>query len=364
MKIRSWIGVVVPIFAVLLAGSASSRLSTTAIAAEADKAQITLLYDAFGKTSDLQKDWGFAAFIEYGRKRILVDTGNNADVFAHNVKAKGIDLSRLDFAVVTHRHGDHTSGLNYLLSVNQRVRIYAPKENFGVFGAELPGTFLKSNDSLPPEMRYFDGKVPEKLRFGSPWPQGNFEWVTKTTEIAPGFHLILLKGSWGVDLDVMEISLAIDTPEGIVLVVGCSHPTIEKIVEAAKAAISKPIHLVFGGTHLLPAKDDEIVRIATALRDEWRVEFIAPVHCTGEAAFAALRHAFGDRYVYAGLGTTIMLGPTVKALAGRGQPRMQAMDDEDLRSYRTLMAQSDDDPERSLAQNDPGPRSLLTDRAH
>jgi len=364
MKIRSWIGVVVPIFAVLLAGSASSRLSTTAIAAEADKAQITLLYDAFGKTSDLQKDWGFAAFIEYGGKRILVDTGNNADVFAHNVKAKGIDLSRLDFAVVTHRHGDHTSGLNYLLSVNQRVRIYAPKENFGVFGAELPGTFLKSNDSLPPEMRYFDGKVPEKLRFGSPWPQGNFEWVTKTTEIAPGFHLILLKGSWGVDLDVMEISLAIDTPEGIVLVVGCSHPTIEKIVEAAKAAISKPIHLVFGGTHLLPAKDDEIVRIATALRDEWRVEFIAPVHCTGEAAFAALRHAFGDRYVYAGLGTTIMLGPTVKALAGRGQPRMQAMDDEDLRSYRTLMAQSDDDPERSLAQNDPGPRSLLTDRAH
>jgi 7,8-dihydropterin-6-yl-methyl-4-(beta-D-ribofuranosyl)aminobenzene 5'-phosphate synthase len=67
----------------------------------------------------------------------------------------------------------------------------------------------------------------------------------------------------------MEVSLAIDTPEGIVLVVGCSHPTIEKIVEAAKAAINKPIHLVFGGTHLLPARDDEIVRIALALRDQW-----------------------------------------------------------------------------------------------
>ncbi len=250
------------------------------------------------------------------------------------------------------------------MSVNQRVRIYTPKENFGVFGAELPGTFLKPNDSLPPEMRYFDGKVPGKLRFGSPWPQGNFEWVTKTTEIAPGFHLILLKGSWGVDLDVMEISLAIDTPEGIVLVVGCSHPTIEKIVEAARAAINKPIHLVLGGTHLLSAKDDEIVRIATALRDEWKVEFIAPVHCTGEAAFAALKQAFGDRYVYAGLGTTIVLGPTVKAIAESGQPRMQAMDDEDLRSYRTLLARSDDDPERSLAQNDLESHSLLTDRAH
>ncbi len=364
MKIGSWIAAVVAISAALLAGSVIPRLSATAMAAEPEKAQITLLYDAFGKTSDLQKDWGFAALIEYGGKRILVDTGNNADIFAHNVKAKGIDLARLDFAVLTHRHGDHTSGLNHLLSVNPKVRIYAPKENFGVFGAELPGTFLKTNDALPPEMRYFDGKVPEKLRFGSPWPQGNFEWITKTTEILPGFHLILLKGSWGVDLDVMEISLAIDTPEGIVLVVGCSHPTIEKIVEAAKAAINKPIHLVIGGTHLLPAKDDEIVRVAAALRDKWKIDFIAPVHCTGEAAFAALKQAFGDRYVYAGLGTTIVLGPTVRTIAEFGQPRMHAMDDEDLRSYRTLLAKSDDDQEQTQAQNDSESHGLLTDRAH
>ena len=347
MKISSSIGAVVAIASALLAGSAGPRLSTTAMAAEPDKAQITLLYDAFGKTSDLQKDWGFAAFIEYGGKRILVDTGNNADIFAHNVKAKGIDLANLDFAVVTHRHGDHTSGLNYLLSVNPHVKIYAPKENFGVFGAELPGTFLKPNDALPPDMRYFDGKVPAKLRFGSPWPDARFEWVTKTAEIAPGFHLILLKGSWGVDLDVMEISLAIDTPEGIVLVVGCSHPTIEKIVEAARAAIDKPIHLVVGGTHLLSAKDDEIARIAAALRDDWKVDFIAPVHCTGEAAFAALKQAFGDRYVYAGLGTTLTLSPIVKAVAEAGQPRMQVMDDEDLRDYRAHLTQSDDDRERT-----------------
>ena len=89
--------------------------------------------------------------------------------------------------------------------------------------------------------------------------------------MAPGFRLILLKGSWGVDLDVMEVSLAIDTPDGTVLVVGCSHPTIEKIVEAARAVIDKPIHLVFGGTHLLPAKPDEIARIVIGFFDEDRV---------------------------------------------------------------------------------------------
>ena len=231
--------------------SALTTLPGTPASAEPLPAQITVLYDAFGKTSTMTKDWGFSAFVEHGGKRILFDTGNNAEIFAHNVKAKNIDLTKLDFVVVSHRHGDHTSGLNYLMTVNPDVPIYAPKENFGVFGAALPGTFFKRDQSLPAEMRYFDGNPPEKLRFGSAWPQGKFTWVTETTEVAPGFHLIILKGSWGVDLDVMEISLAIDTPDGIVLIVGCSHPTIEKIVETAKSVTGKPIHLVVGGTHLL-----------------------------------------------------------------------------------------------------------------
>ncbi len=272
------------------------------------KDQITVLYDAFGQDSSMKKDWGFSALIEVGGKRILFDTGNNSEIFAHNVKARGIDLTRLDLVVMSHRHGDHMGGLNYLLSVNPNVTIYAPNENFGVFGSSFPGTFYRRNESLPPEMRYFDGKPPETLRFGTAWPQGNFTWIAETTEVAPGFHLILLKGPWGVDLDVMEISLGIDTPEGMVLVVGCSHPTIEKIVEAAKAAIDRPIHLVIGGLHLLPAKDVETQRIATALHDTWQVEWMAPAHCTGEPAFEILRKTFGNRYLYAGLGSTVALG--------------------------------------------------------
>ena len=162
----------VPVCAIALIGATS--------AAAQNPAQITILYDAFGKTSSMKKDWGFSAYIEYGGKKILFDTGNNAEIFAHNVQAKGIDLTKLDFAIVTHRHGDHTSGLNYLLKVNPSVKIYAPQENFGVFGAALPGAFYKRDDSLPPEMRYFDGNPPAQLRFGSPWPDANFSWVSKT----------------------------------------------------------------------------------------------------------------------------------------------------------------------------------------
>jgi 7,8-dihydropterin-6-yl-methyl-4-(beta-D-ribofuranosyl)aminobenzene 5'-phosphate synthase len=276
--------------------------------------QITILYDAFGRPSSMKKDWGFSALIEAGGKRILFDTGNNPEIFAHNVKARGIDLKRLDFVVMSHRHGDHIGGLSHLLRINPNVPIYAPKENFGVFGSSLPGSFYRQNKSLPPEMRYFDGHPPEKLHFGTPWPLGKFTWVAETRAVAPGFQLIVLKGQWGADLEVLEMSLAIDTPEGIVLVVGCSHPTIERIVEAAKEATKKPVHLVLGGLHLLPADKEQTQRIVTALHDVWNVGWIAPAHCTGEPAFEVLRRIFDDRYVYAGLGAAVTLGATIESV--------------------------------------------------
>jgi 7,8-dihydropterin-6-yl-methyl-4-(beta-D-ribofuranosyl)aminobenzene 5'-phosphate synthase len=317
-----------------------------AAAADSDNApRITILYDAFGKTSTMKKDWGFSAYIEYGGKKILFDTGNNADIFAQNVQAKGIDLTTLDFAIVSHRHGDHTSGLSYLLKVNPSVKIYAPQEAFGVFGAALPGTFYRRDEALPPEMRYFDGNPPAQLRFGSPWPEGNFTWISKNTEIAPGFDIISLTGKWGADFEMREISLAIDTPQGLVLIVACSHTMIEKIVQEAKATLNKPIHLILGGFHLLAAKDDQIKAITAFLHDDAKVDFIAPAHCTGEPAFGILKESFGDKYVYTGLGSTTVVGEKVTVKAEAGEPVKYAMDAEDYQSYRAALAGG---PYRSL----------------
>lgn len=271
-----------------------------------DHNRATILYDAFGKPSSLQKDWGFAALIEYGGKRILFDTGNNADTFAHNVKALKIDLKRLDFVVISHRHGDHTSGLNYLLTVNPGVRIYVPKETYGVFGSSLPGTFYRRAESLPPDMRYFGGVPPEAIRHGTPWTRANFVYVDSLTEVAPDIYLIPTVSETPGTLELRELSLAVKTPQGLILTTGCSHAGIEKILEAA-TAVDRHVHLVFGGLHLVTTPDAEIERIATALHEKWKIDLIAPGHCTGEPAFAALQETFGKQYLYAGLGTILKL---------------------------------------------------------
>jgi len=97
------------------------------------------------------------------------------------------------------------------------------------------------------------------MKFGAAWPRANFELVDKTTEIAPGITLIALVSDAPGTKELKELSLAVNTSEGIVLVVGCAHPGIERIVEAA-AAINPKIHLIAGGFHLVVASDDVIAK--------------------------------------------------------------------------------------------------------
>src|ERR1700738_4725728 len=288
----------------MLAGYAA--IESKAAAAPAP-ARITVLYDAFGKDATMTKDWGYAALVEVSGKRILFDTGDDPGILAKNAKAKGVDLTRLDFVVLSHRHSDHIGGFSFLQSVNPKVRIYAPKENFGVFGSDLPSTFYRKDGSLPAEMRYYGGTPPETMKFGTAFPGANIQLIDKTTEVAPGITLIALISDAPGPKELKGLSLAIYTPDGVVLVVACAHPGIEAIVaEAAK--INPHIHLIAGGFHLVVAQDPAIERVVAALHDTYKVDYIAPGHCTGEPTFAALQKAFGDRYLYAGLGTTLGVG--------------------------------------------------------
>src|SRR5215471_1888162 len=307
--------------------------------AQSSTGQITVLYDAFGKDAAMRKDWGFSALVEIAGKRILFDTGDDRDIFAANVKAKGVDLANLDFVVLSHRHSDHMAGLSHVLSVNPKVKIYAPHDGFGgIYGSSIPSSFYRKDGSLPPEMRYYDGRPPDILNLGRAWHDANIELIDKTTEIAPGITLLALVSETPGTRELKELSLAVNTPDGLVLVVGCSHPGIEKIVEAA-AAINPKIRVVAGGFHLVVASDDAIAKMVSALKDTFKVENVAPGHCTGEPTFTALKQAFGNRYIYAGVGTLLSLGPN----SGGGQRRGEgpALKPNELTTYRKLVRHED-----------------------
>lgn len=311
-----------------------SLLLAVVVKAEPDT-RLTVLYDAFGMPSELTKDWGFSLLVEYRGQQVLFDTGNNGEIFSHNVHAKGVELDKLAFAIISHRHGDHMGGLSYLISQRTELEIYAPREGFGVFGSTLPGNFYPDNAKLPAEMRYFNGQPPEQLTFGKAWPDGRFQLISTNTEIAPGMHLLALRGEWGTDLPLQELSLVLETPKGLIVIVGCSHPTIENIVATAKQSLGQPVYLVIGGTHLLPAPAREIQRIADALKTSLSVDWIAPAHCTGEPAFQILREQYKEHYLYAGLGSSITINDEGEVTASESVPSI-SMQSDDALEYRLL----------------------------
>jgi 7,8-dihydropterin-6-yl-methyl-4-(beta-D-ribofuranosyl)aminobenzene 5'-phosphate synthase len=109
----------------------------------------------------------------------------------------------------------------------------------------------------------------------------------------------------------------------------------------ASVGVAAPhIHFIAGGFHLVVAQDPAIEKVVTALHDTYKVDYIAPGHCTGEPTFAALQKAFGDRYLYAGLGTTLAVGANPRAESG--PKASNTFSQGDLRSYRKLLARSDD----------------------
>jgi 7,8-dihydropterin-6-yl-methyl-4-(beta-D-ribofuranosyl)aminobenzene 5'-phosphate synthase len=308
-------------------------------ASEIEDYTITNLYDAFGKIRDgTTKDFGFSALIKYNGKLILFDAGTNADILKNNIEALGIDLKSIDFAICSHAHGDHLNGFDYLLQVNPNVKIYLPfdfylgaKINFNIEGKEEA-----IRDSLPEEMQYFERGTNLNITInqsGRFW-NANVEYVNENIEIEPGIKLISTRspylgyGSKYPSLDTMkvfgnvdsqssdneikfvglpELSLSLSTEEGEVLVVGCSHSSVQNIIQETKEFTYKEISLLYGGYHMLPYDRNEINTIATQLKDVFGVKKIAPTHCTGHLAFKILKDTYGEDYLFAGLGERIKM---------------------------------------------------------
>lgn len=288
---------------------AAFSLSPAPAPAQDAPACVTILYDAFGKPSALKRGWGYSALVEYGGKRVLFDTGGNLDDFTANVQALGVDLTRLDFVVLTHRHGDHTSGLHHVLKVNPSVRIYAPLEgaNFDTpTGPGLVKMIKRRVDTAPEDMHYFGGQYPERLAAGTPWPGAKFTQIREATEVLPGFWLFPTQSETPGTREMNEVSMAIRTPQGLALMVGCSHPGIEKILEAA-SKIEPRIYTVFGGFHLVDIPDSEVSSMVGRFHDKWKLERAAAGHCTGEFAFSEFNRVFGSKFDHAGVGSVVAL---------------------------------------------------------
>jgi 7,8-dihydropterin-6-yl-methyl-4-(beta-D-ribofuranosyl)aminobenzene 5'-phosphate synthase len=184
--------------------------------------RVTIIYDNTTLREDLRADWGFSALVEARGMRILFDTGARGDVLLGNMGVLGIDPEAIEEVFISHPHADHMGGLSDFLRINP-VRVVVPRSSPAPGGIEV-------------------------LR------------VLKPEEIHPGIY------STG-ELSGIEQSLAIDSGSGIVVVAGCAHPGVGKILKAASKF--GEVKGLIGGLHGFSDLD--------LLND---LDLICPAHCT------------------------------------------------------------------------------------
>lgn len=231
--------------------------------------RFTILYDNYLHREGTKADWGFSCLIEGTEKTILFDTGTQPKILMHNVEVMGVELKKVDQIVISHNHDDHTGGLPAVLERNSNVKVYFPI-------------------SFPPEF----GRRVENLK-------ARAQTVDKPVEICRNVYLTGEMGD-----EIKEQSLVIDSPKGLIIVTGCSHQGIVKILRRAKEILDRPIYLVFGGFHLGNKSDAEMQEIIATFK-ELKVEKCGATHCTGDGPIAMFKKAFGENYVTMGTGRII-----------------------------------------------------------
>jgi 7,8-dihydropterin-6-yl-methyl-4-(beta-D-ribofuranosyl)aminobenzene 5'-phosphate synthase len=229
---------------------------------------ITILYDNTSYDNRLTADWGFSALIEVAGQTILFDTGMNGEILKGNIELLGLDLEPVDAVVLSHNHRDHTGGLEAVLDTGITPTVYVL-------------------DSAPED---FKRRVQAKTNLIS---------VSKPVEIYPAVY-----STGQINGTIPEQSLVLATQGGSIVITGCAHPGIVRIVRQAIKIQDGPVALVLGGFHLGDKSRDVVLDISASLRS-LGVQQVAPTHCTGEQAMAVFAQVFGSDYIEAGAGRVI-----------------------------------------------------------
>lgn len=251
-------------------------------------------------------EWGLSVYIEFEGNRYLLDTGASRK-FAQNADAIGIDLSKVDTAILSHAHYDHANGLAEFFRRNGKAscflrqgaaeNCYHTHKIFGPFAYhEYIGICRGYLKRFADRIRFAEGDaqiapnvylLPHKDSVVSPEARAG---------IAEAAGLSVKEnGHYRYDRFDHEQSLVFDTPKGLFVMNSCSHAGADNVVKEVEATFpGKKIYGILGGFHLYRYKDEAVYAFAKRLL-ELDVQKIYTGHCTGNRAFEILHEVLGER---------------------------------------------------------------------
>lgn len=265
--------------------------------------KITTLVDNVVYGRKLQAEHGLSLSIQTDQHHILFDTGQS-DLFIRNAELLHVDLSTVDYLILSHGHSDHTGGLRHFLKLNSKAKVICKREAlFRKFKDKRENGILQS----------------EELNLS------RFQFITEQTELVPGVFLfpslpILNKQDThfdhfftetpeGIIPDTFEDELAIvlTTEERYAVISACSHRGITNILQAIRSVFpNRHCQLLLGGFHIHNAERKKFEIIADYLKEN-PAQQIGICHCTGFENYAHFCQIFGEGIFYNYTGTSFTL---------------------------------------------------------
>ena len=241
---------------------------------------ITVVHDNNPYKEGLETAWGFSSLVIGAEKTILLDSGGDGSILLGNMEKLAVEPNSIDTVVLSHIHGNHTGGLDSFLEKNSDVTTYLPKS----FPKKFKDNVLSSRSKIV--------EVEQSLKI--------CENIYSTGRLGR-----LIK----------EQSLIVRTDKGLIVITGCAHPGIVKIVNTAKDLMRAPalrepkddILLVMGGFHLEWATKGKIEKTISAFK-QMGVRYVGPCHCSGDKARSLFEKHFGNGYINVGAGKVVTTG--------------------------------------------------------
>lgn len=277
-------------------------------------------------SNTLQAEWGFAAYIEFNGRTILLDTGASS-AFARNAELLGKDLAAVEYGVLSHAHYDHSDGMDEFFRLNQTAAFHLREgaaENCYHYGEDgepeyigiKRGTlakhrsrivFVSGNHELFPGALLVPHTTPGLNKIGATMGMFTLEETGLTgaatgaaSESAPRATSAATNADAAptvspvVETFAHEQSLVLDTPRGLVIFNSCSHGGVDAIIAEAQAALpGRPVHALIGGLHLYKTAPEDVRALAQRIR-ELGIHHVYTGHCTGDEAFAILKTELGE----------------------------------------------------------------------